>query len=264
VQTGGTVGTGGNPTLLIDAASPTAGACRKVDLVISLDGSGSMSEELKAMSTDVFPKLAGALLGIASGLDDFRVGVIDACPMPSNFHTRGATTADCGFSSGQVWMESTSPRLVQEFSCVGDLYTADAQCRKANTDEQPVSAAITALNDPVNAGFVRTDAVLVVMAITDEDEQRFTFPTAQAMFDALVAVKGNPQAVVLLTVAGSRPCTGVYGGATEAVVLKELTALFQASARGVFWDLCAGRLEDGLSTAMSTIETACIELPQIL
>lgn len=37
--------------------------------------------------------------------------------------------------------------------------------------------------------------------------------------------------------------------------------MFAASGRGVFWDLCAGSLEQGLEKAVATIKMACEQQP---
>lgn len=236
--------------------------CEHVDVVFALDNSSSMSEEKSSMRNDVFPAFAEALLDI-DGIQDFRAGVLDACPTPANFHTRGAG-GECSFESGAPWMESSSGDVVSEFQCVADLFSGDAQCSGDNDDEQPASAAAAALEPPysdgANAGFVRPDALLVVVAITDEDEQPVPAQDMQALHDRLVAAKGgNRRNVVFLGIGGESACDGVYGSAEEATALQSLTGLFAADGRGVFWDLCAGHLEDGLTEALATIEGACGE-----
>lgn len=243
--------------------------CRKIDLVISVDPSGSMDEELLAMANPVFPLLAERLLEVGDGLEDYRVGVIDACPQPAAFHTTDASGASCNFQSGQVWMESRSDRLIDEFSCVGNIDRQN-NCSGDNDDEQPASAAAAALEPPfltgANAGFLREDALLVIMAITDEDEQPTAgSPTPQALYDRLVALKGgNPRRMVFYGIGGgSGGCSpGAYGDADHAELLEQTTNLFAAEGRGVWQDLCGGNLEDGLAEAMRVIDSACEDLPE--
>lgn len=250
------------------------GGCKLVDLVFAVDGSGSMTEELAAMSTDVFPNFATALRGVGGGLEDYRVGVLDACPTLANYHTRGASSANCNFESGEAWMTSASSNLDAEFACVGDIFLGDHDpnngigCDGNNDDEQPASAAAASMEPPFstneNAGFLRSDALLVVVAITDEDEQPTPNRTAQEVYDRLVAVKGGDvKRMVFLGIGGASNCTGAYGDADQAQKLIDTTNLFIAQERGVFWDLCVGQLEDGLTEAMEVIEQACDELPPI-
>ncbi len=242
-----------------DDASPRQG-CKLVDLVFAVDGSGSMSDELEAMSSDVFPAFATALRSVGGGLADYRVGVLDACPDPANFHTRGTSTSNCNFESGETWMTSNSSDLNGEFACVGDIYQDDVGCDGNNDDEQPASAAATALEGNVNPGFLRNNALLVVVAITDEDEQPSPFQAAFEVYERLVAVKGDVKRIVFLGIGGMSGCTGPYGTADRANKLIDITNLFIAEQRGVFWDLCSGMLEDGLTHAMEVIEQACDEL----
>jgi hypothetical protein len=240
-------------------------ACRHLDLVISVDPSGSMGDELEAMRDDVFPAFATRLPQISGGLDDFRVATLDACPTPANFHTRGAG-GECDFEGGNVWIESSSTTLEDEFACVGDI-DRDNDCTGSNDDEQPASAAATALEPPfldgANAGFLRDDALLVIIAITDEDEQPTPDASAQQVYDRLLAVKGDVRRMVFIGVGGGSDCNGVYGTADEAVKLRAITDLFIAEDRGVWKDLCVGNLEDGLDEAFAVIESACDELPQV-
>lgn len=269
--TGGDGGAGGNGdgggiNEFTDAGPQSS--CKHVDLVIAVDGSGSMVEELVAMRDTVFPAFATRLatIGDAQGLDDFRVGTLDACPTPANLHTRGQGGA-CNFQGGNPWIESISTAMNAEFACVGDIDTTST-CSGDNDDEQPASAVVAALTPPFstneNAGFVRDEALLVVIAITDEDEQPTPNANAQEVYNRLVAIKGDVKRVVFLGIGGSSNCTGPYGTADQADKLRDVTNLFIAQGRGVWWDLCAGQLEDGLDEAFQVIQTACDELPPVL
>jgi hypothetical protein len=229
--------------------------------VFALDNSSSMDEEKESMRDIVFPAFAQALLNIKS-IKDFRAAVLDACPSPANFHTRG-NAGECSFQSGEVWMDSSSTALTSEFQCVADLYSDDMECSGNSDDEQPTSAVAAALEAPfseeANAGFLRDDALLVVVAITDEDEQPVPRQSPQEIHDRLVATKGEAKNVVFLGIGGKTDCDGVYGSADEAENMQRLVSTFAEDGRGFFWDLCAGRLEDGLTNALSTIEAACEE-----
>jgi hypothetical protein len=239
-----------------------------IDLVFAVDNSGSMQEEIRDFRDNVWPDLADALLAVSGGAggDPFRAAVIDACPDPASFHTRGES-GECGFESGEVWMESDSSDLEGEFQCVGDIWDGDRTCTGDNDDEQPASAAAEALSSPwtdsdgPNHGFVRSGALLIVIAITDEDETPVPDATAEEIFDKIVAVKdGDPKNVVFLGIGGASDCSGPYGSADEAVMLMEVTDLFVAEERGIFWDLCDGALADGLTDAMTVIDVACEDL----
>jgi hypothetical protein len=239
-------------------------SCRLVDVMISVDASDSMTDELQTIRDDVFPGFAARLATIGEGLDNFRVGTIDACPSPATLHTQRSDGSSCEFSSGHSWIDSSSPNLNAEFACVGDIYEGDINpatggCTGDNDDEQPASAVAAALEGDHNSGFSRSDALLLVIAITDEDEQPTPSQSPQQVFDRLVAVKdGDPRRIVFVGIGGSSDCPGVQRRATD---LQALTDLFIAHNRGVWKDLCLGDLDQGLDEAFAIIEQACDELP---
>ncbi len=259
-------GMDGGGTVIVDP--PTV--CDKVDLLFTVDGSGSMSEELEALRDDVFPALSASLLNIGEGLESLRVGMADACAGPggTNLHDFSASQP-CNFSTNELWMDSSSPTFTDEFLCVGDLETGCASGGK----EQPASAAIAVLNDSENTGFVRDDSILVVIAVTDEDEQpQDSNRTAQEIYDDIRAIKpGTEENIVFVGVGGGQggcngntqppsPQEGAYGTAQEADLLNEVSDLFIADGRGLKWDLCAGALEDQLPQVVQTINNACENL----
>jgi hypothetical protein len=251
------------------AVVPVDESCKHIDVVIAVDNSASMSAEKTAMREIAFPGFATSLLNIAGGIDDFRVGVLDACKAPASFHTWGVNGA-CFFNGGHPWMESTSPNLVNEFKCVGDVDSSDMLCTGDNDDEEPITSAYTAFGfewagpGKPNDGFLRNSALLVVIAITDEDEHPVTAATAQDIYDRLVAVKGDVNKMVFLGIGGSMVCDGLYGHARDAVLLREVTQKFADKGRGVFWDLCQGDLQTGLTQALTTITKACEDFGPIL
>ena len=239
----------------------TTASCGQLDVVFAIDNSGSMAKEQQALRDVAFPAFAEALVEDV-GAEDFRVGVLDACNRPAAFHTRGITS-ECNFAGGHAWMESSSPALMNEFSCVANIDSRDDECNGNDDDEQPVATAAAAL-EPMwaaagkpNAGFLRDDALLVVVAVTDEDEQPVPAASAQDLHDRLVALKGNAGNVVFLGAGGASDCEGPYGAADDADTLQEIANRFSSQQRGVFWDLCNGSLEQGMQQLAQTIERAC-------
>lgn len=250
-----------------EGCGPDCDACRNVDIVMAVDNSSSMEEEKAALRDEVFPLFASEIVDVGMGLDDFRVGVIDACPDPPDFHTQGSG-GDCAFASEERWMQGPSDGIVDEFSCVGDICACPSACSGENDDEQPASAAAAALEASAeggaNEGFLRDYALLVVIAITDEDEQPTPNATAAEVVDRLVAIKGDIRKIVFYGIGGEGcPDGGTYGTAEDAQKLREITQAFIDADRGVWWNLCEGSLDDGLATALDIISFACSELPGI-
>jgi hypothetical protein len=243
--------------------------CRKVDVVISVDNSSSMAEEIAALQGPVFDSFPQTLLDVNNGLDDFQLGLIDACPKPAALQDEGEGGA-CGYSTGASYMSSSSPMLAQEFSCATELPFMAGWSGGADTceddiddDEQPSLTAATVVSAPfvdmANAGFLRDDAVLMIVAITDEDEALVDASDVTEIYDMLVAAKGGDvNAVAFLGVAGGSDCDGAYGSADDATAAQGLAQLFADQGRGMFWDLCQGQLEVGFETFIETIvESAC-------
>jgi hypothetical protein len=114
-------------------------------------------------------------------------------------------------------------------------------------------------NSGANDGFLRDDAVLLVVAITDEDEQPVPVVSAQVIADKIIAAAGGIDNVVFLGIGGATDCAGPYGGADEASMLRSVTQIFVDADRGLFWDLCGGDLETAFQTVVSVVDVACME-----
>jgi hypothetical protein len=227
------------------------GSCN-ADIVFAVDTSGSTSKEQAALR-DAFPDFAGTF-------SSYRAALVDGCATPASFHTRGQSGA-CNFQGGHPWIESSSPRADDELDCVADIDSSGAQCVGNGDDEAPVTTAITALepawagSGAPNAGFLRDSALLVIVAVTDQDEKPIPGSSTQRLYDRLVATKGNANRVVFVGFGGTSRCDGPYGPEEDADKLQELTGMF--GNRGVFWDLCGGDLDDGMKKAADTIANAC-------
>jgi hypothetical protein len=267
---------GGGPKLDVDPGSGTQAegaeggeVCKQVDVILAVDNSGSMVEEIAALRGPVFDSLPEQLLDVGNGIDDFHLAVIDACPKAANYHDTGNGGA-CDFSTGRNYMISSSEVLADEFACVTDFSTAgymgmpdmcEDAGENADDDEQPALTAATSV-DPAylvasNLGFLRADSLLFVVAITDEDEE-FLGTDANAIYDALVEAKGgNPEHVVFLGISGSETCTGPYGGAEPSPNMQSVVNEFASYDRGIYWDLCQGDLEGAFALGIETLDQAC-------
>jgi hypothetical protein len=101
--------------------------------------------------------------------------------------------------------------------------------------------------------------LLVVIAITDKDERPVPEADAQSVYARLVAAKSSADKLAVFGFAGDDNCEGPYGSADDARRLKDVVKL--AGPRGGFWDLCGGRFDEGLDSALATIESACRSMP---
>jgi hypothetical protein len=241
-------------------------ACRKVDVIFAIDNSGSMAEEIAALTGPVFDSFPAALLQVGNGIDDFHLAVIDACPTPAYYHNTG-TGGACNFSTGTNWMVSTSPTLTAEYQCVTALSqsgynnTPDMCDTTNDDDEQPARAASDSLTPElvsgINAGFLRDDALLLVVAITDEDEELFGGITTDEITQRIIDAKGTIDEVIFLGIGGNSDCEGPYGSADPADNLRTITQTFVDADRGLFWDLCQGNLEAAFMQAIEIVDGVC-------
>jgi hypothetical protein len=255
----------------------TAEGCQRVDVVLAVDNSSSMGEEIEALQGPVLDALPEALLSVNGGIDDFQLAVIDACPKPAYFHDHGSAGA-CAYSTGTNYMSSSSPDLAGEFACVTSFVAdgfgaAPDECVDdgdlSDDDEQAAWTSARSIAPEnlmgANAGFLRDDALLFVVAITDEDESLVDVDSPDTIYDAIVAAKGgDPARVVFLGVAGASNCDGAYGSAEQADTMAAVVDRFAAHGRGAFWDICQGDLEQAfLTTIADFVDQACEEFTPV-
>ena len=266
--------------------------CRKMDLVFVVDDSGSMSEEQTSLASN-FPMFAQVLndYRLASGEDlDYRAAVTTSGitanytivipaipPFPEMRINQGQTGANgkfrqaCGMT--RPWLERTDPDMATTFACAARVGT------NGPAIEMPLRAAELAVQDTVNAGFVRDDALLGVVLITDEDDcsrRHNPFETGGdacaengdtdidsiasyvTSFDMRKSDRGRWATAVI---AGPTECMSAFGNASDAIRLKDF--VHQAGTNAVFGDICQGNLASALQQALETFQVACENFPPI-
>lgn len=277
--------------------APEPEECTKMDIVFVVDDSGSMKEEQANLAAN-FPKFVSKIdsFETKSGSKlDWRIGVTTTGrtvkytmnvesplpggptfpPIPANekgddgaFRMGGA----CGTT--KRWVEKSDPNAESAFSCLAQVGTSGPAL------EMPLEATKLALNDRMadgtNAGFLRDDALLAVIILTDEDDcsredNDFEFsatspcspehgfkPVAdyKKMLDNVAKGAGRWATAVI---AGDKSCSSAFGDAIEAKRLKEFVSL--AGDNGVFSSICDGDLTQGLERALDKFDSACKELP---
>ena len=116
-----------------------------------------------------------------------------------------------------------------------------------------------------NDGFLRDDALLFVVAVTNEDEEMRDSQgnplTANTIVNRYINAKSDLRNVVFLGIGGDSNCGfGPYGVVSEeAIQLRNITQSFSGMNRGLFWDLCQGDLETAFDQAVSILDDACRE-----
>lgn len=246
--------------------------CKKVDLLFALDGSLSMIEEINALKAgQAFLAITSTLENLNCGNIDYRIGVTD-----DNDH--GWLTAD-NWAGPDPWFDS------QEFTAAEisvHFQGAVSNVGEGGTPlgcEHVLTSAVTLLENDTT-GFLRDDALLVLVLVSDTDDLGIyemagnntcgvacPIPAqpVQTLYDTLVGLKGgDPAGVSAIVVAGDPTVNagvnfcGQPGScacnvdclALHAYRLYEFADL-QIGTNGYVADIC-----DGAQTVPAAVEAA--------
>ena len=250
--------------------------CQKVDLLFVIDNSGSMVEE----QASLLASFGGFVDGIQSELanaDSYHIGVVTTDAYENNApgcNTLGALVTQTGgdsaagldclpFSSGARYLDHTEPDLDAKFSCIAQVGIS------GSGDEVQAEAGYHAVSPAMNApgacneGFIRDDALLVVVIISDEDDAGDCVP----FFGCLGGSELNPpdwfakfeqykngiqENIVMLALVGETAQNTC--GADHCLRLIALTNWFFNGSVG---DICAPSYETFFNAAISVIDDAC-------
>jgi hypothetical protein len=264
--------------------------CEKVDLLFVIDDSGSMSDE-QDLLTAAFPDMAQTIddtLVAQQGID-YRIGVISSnitddtmCVIgmcgPNYLGRLQHTEArvPCSNVPAGKWIEGSegATAVSEQFTCIASLNQAqDFNGFPEGGSEAPLEATRMALIDRVsdaeqyNLGFLRDDALLVLVIVTDEDDQsvwesatNWSLPfggpgdiaPVSDFFDMLVSLKGgHPENLTAVAISG--PQAG--GGDTTA---PRIHAFLDLAAPNAYWtDISGNDYSQPLQEALEIIEGSC-------
>lgn len=285
---GGTPGTIGGPQA---GDNPKADECTKMDIVFVVDDSGSMKEEQSNLASN-FPKFVKILddFKTKSGSKiDYRLAVtttgrdisytiqppfagFPAVPQ-SDKGDNGKFRNTCGLT--KRWIDKSDGDVASKFSCVAQAGTGGSSI------EMPLEALKLAFNDRMtdgtNKGFLRDDALLATVILTDEDDcsrddNNFTIENDTCstmkgvkpvkdyatMLDTAAKGPGRWAAAVI---AGQTSCKSSFGDAVDAKRLKEFVGI--AGKNATFSSICDGDLTKALENALATFDAACKSFPPV-
>ncbi|PRQ08923.1 hypothetical protein [Enhygromyxa salina] len=251
------------------------GECQKVDLLFVIDNSGSMEDE----QASLVASFGGFVAGIQAELsqaESYHIGVVTTDAYSSNgagCNSLGALVTSTGgdassnancqpFSSGARYLDETEPDLATKFSCIAQVgISGSGDEIQAQAGYQAVSPAMNAPG-ACNEGFIRDDALLVVVIISDENDQEVCLPFFGCMggsegdpvdwFEKFQAYKnGIQENIVVLALVGdaNNSC-----GADNCSRLIALTNWFFNGSVG---DICAPSYETFFNDAIAVIDDAC-------
>jgi len=280
--------------------TPESDTCDRMDILFVIDDSISMAQEQRNL-VDNFPGFIDVLDAYRTGDGaplDYRVGVTTTgrtfnkflrtasgdFPNGSFTGADGALQSDCGMT--RPWIEGADADPATTFSCIAEVGIGGP------TDEMPLAATQLALGariaDGTNAGFVRDDALLALVILTDEDDCSTTGDTftvdgrvqsdrngactpgrpvelqdLEQTMGFLDDLKVEPGRWALAVIAGPGPdvCQSTFGDAIPAHRLLELVDM--KSPRASFSSLCEGDLTGALADALETFDAACRSFPPV-
>jgi hypothetical protein len=206
---GAGTGAGGAGQLVLTFSQ---GLNRSVDVVFMVDDSASMTP-LQTKLTAAFPAYINALKALPGGLPDIHVGVvsssmgagrdpgIDHCPQGGDqgiFHTKplGSTCATASLNAGQNFIINVGGQanytgdISDVFACIALLgangcgfeHQLESVARALGADGAPAPAQ--------NGGFLRADALLQIVLLTNEDD--CSAPPDSDLFDESSMTVADP------------------------------------------------------------------------
>ena len=269
---------------------PPPGCKGKVDIVFSIDSSFTM-EPKQARLKASFP---GFIATLESEFADFDYHIlsantrqvswglatckdcIDTCPDGPPDYPCGvqletcdkvngagvtfaagwnASNERCELASDRRYITPGQPELVDAFTCIASVGT--------NGTGEVAQGAVAAVADDINApdgcnaGFLRPDALLVVVAIQDTFDQ-FSEGTAKDWADALIAAKGgDADAVVLLVVSSDVDDPDSLCGYTGTITEHALRTWTKIMPHALFGSICADGYADYFATVATMITEQC-------
>lgn len=257
--------------------------CNKMDIIFVVDDSGSMEEEQTNLASN-FPMFAQLLSNYMTPEGehiDYRIAVtttgrdqdytVSGLPFP--IHEGGANgkfRSDCGVAKN--FLEPTDANMETALACRANVGIEGPGI------EMPLLMSKWALSerimDGTNAGFLRDDALLGIIYLTDENDastttNNWTFSVANAdpptnwnpsdQVQFLDALKGHRSKWAAGVIAADGNCMSDFGSAVDAARLKEFVDLANAggSTQATFSSICAGDLTAGLQNILNTFQNAC-------
>ena len=200
---------------------------------------------------------------------DFRVAVSssDDKKDQGKFSSTRAAGAPAGCSAGPArpWLERADGDVHGFFGCRASLGTGGTSTERPLENMLLSVTTATAANSASGVSFVRQDALLAFILLTDEDEGSAggAGNLARPMADyppAFDKVKGERGRWAASVIAGPTSCSSPgFGSAAEATRLKGF--ITSVGKNGVFSSICTGDLTTGLTEALKTFDQACRDFP---
>lgn len=273
---------GTSPGFTNDAgAPPPAIECHKMDIVFVIDNSSSMEQEQAALASNFpgFIKLINEYKTALGEQLDYRIAIVstDLKNEAGAFHKeRGKSPAagTCGPGDTDMpWLERHAG-IDSEFACraqlgvLGDNRELPLECARLGLTQRTTDQTNTYKGNR----FIREDALLALVIITDEDEgggdhDAFQKPspvdTPESYAKSFDQVKGGYRGRwATAVIAGERYCLdGQFGTADQAVRLQQFADI--ARPNSVFSSICSKDFTTSLKEAFDVFSNACKGFPAV-
>jgi hypothetical protein len=259
----------GEPLINFDLAPvpdspPYDESCGMVDFLFVIDNSGSMYDEQIALINN-FPTFINGIETTLVNVDTINVGVtttdnyfanVGGCQQIGSLvvQTGGSDSSNsvCGpYDQGANFMTEEDD-LGAKFSCAAQVGTG------GSADERPMEAMVNAVTgvyggeDQCNEAFIRDDALLVIVIITDENDTNSIGNTITWYQDVVDAKGGYPENVVVLSLINT---PGGNCGWDVAQNIADFTMMF--GVNGFMADICLPDYAPVFDEAVEIINVAC-------
>ena len=253
--------------------------CNAVDFLFVIDNSGSMGTAQDNLVAN-FPTFIDGIQSTLSEVQSYHVGVVSSDVYDGNSapcdRLGGLITRTTGFDSSEMtcgpYAEghnyiTEEDDLGPTFQCAAQIGTSgDASERPMNAMEAAISPDLTG-EGACNEGFIRDNALLVVVIITDEADGPGDGEGAppnsstgdadswyQSVLDAKGGIPENAAALVLTNYEGG-PCPPAGFGFDDGVNMVNFATLF--GENGFVAGICEPDYGPSFSNATAVIEAAC-------
>ncbi len=225
------------PPSVVRSETFTQTTAPKVDVLFVVDNSSSMTEEATKLSVN-FPKFLDYFL--YSGLD-WHVGVVST-NMEAPGHS-GQLLAANGYSF--IDTETVEPDAV--FAAMVPYYPGVSH---SESGRAAVYAALEVLVDGVNVGFLRDEAPLHIVIISDENDHSVS-PPKDEFIDWLDDLRPDPATRSFSAITGLEICANSSEVGQEYIDVSNVIG-------GVLWSICTddwAPVMDELGENASTLST---------
>lgn len=247
----------------VELNDPVTGGCRKVDYLFVIDNSASMGDNQSKL-VDSFDVFIDGVERSQDTLESIHVGVVSTDGYAGNEGSctgfgglittttgHNSSQAQCGpYAEGHNYMTEADD-LRETFTCAAQVGTTGSNA------EHPIDALVAAVGDEMsgpgecNEGFIRDDALLVAVIVTDEDDAA----SGRYRFEQLVEAKGGRADNIVMVGLINEPGTAcsLSGHAREAPNLYGFIGSFLHS----FVAPVCGDYGVAFEQALAVVEAAC-------